>query len=109
VRLRAVMILYGQFLVPFGGEGGSNSADGSGEPGMAAIDAVAGLFVVDPSPGAAQATDLGLLSITDRTPQTAVGAEDQGSLPCGQGRARRIAFGSAQVRMGAGAGLGDAG
>ena len=43
--------------------------------------------------------DLDLLFITDRAPQSAAEAEVSGSLPYGQGRARRIAFGSAQVRV----------
>lgn len=43
--------------------------------------------------------DLDLLFITDRAPQTAAEAEVSGVLPYGQGRARRIAFGSAQVRV----------
>jgi esterase/lipase superfamily enzyme len=43
--------------------------------------------------------DLDLLFITDRAPQTAAEAEVSGALPYGQGRARRIAFGSAQVRV----------
>jgi hypothetical protein len=43
--------------------------------------------------------DLDLLFITDRAPQSAAEAEVSGPLPYGQGRARRIAFGSAQVRV----------
>lgn len=50
--------------------------------------------------------DLDLLYITDRAPPTAAEleawSEDQGPLPYGQERARRIAFGSAQVRVGPG-------
>jgi esterase/lipase superfamily enzyme len=43
--------------------------------------------------------DLDLLFITDRAPQTEAEAELSGPLPYGQGRARHIAFGSAQVRV----------
>jgi len=47
--------------------------------------------------------DLDLLFITDRAPPTAAELEaqgqDQGPLPYGQERAKRIAFGSAQVRV----------
>ena len=43
--------------------------------------------------------DLDLLFITDRGPQSVAEAELSGPLPYGQGRARRIAFGSAQVRV----------
>jgi esterase/lipase superfamily enzyme len=42
--------------------------------------------------------DLDLLFITDRAPET----EAEGTLPYGQERARRIVFGSAQVRVGPG-------
>jgi len=52
------------------------------------------------SPGTALASpDLDLLFITDRAPQTEAEAQLAGPLPYGQGRARHIAFGSAQVRM----------
>ena len=50
-----------------------------------------------------QSPDIDLLFITDRAPPTPaeleVQAEDEEPLPYGQQRARRIAFGSAQVRM----------
>ncbi len=48
-------------------------------------------------------TDLDLLFITDRAPPTAAEQEaqskEQGPLPYGQERAKRVAFGSAQVRV----------
>jgi esterase/lipase superfamily enzyme len=50
-----------------------------------------------------RSTDLDLLFITDRAPPTAAEQEaqgkEQGPLPYGQERAKRIAFGSAQVRV----------
>ena len=45
--LSVVMILYGESLIPFSDDGGSNFADRLGELGMAAIYAVGGLYVFD--------------------------------------------------------------
>jgi esterase/lipase superfamily enzyme len=53
--------------------------------------------VFDPAREPMQSPDLDLLFITNRAPQTEVDAEDP--LPYGQERARRIAFGSARVRV----------
>jgi esterase/lipase superfamily enzyme len=58
---------------------------------------------VEARQGPGQSPDIDLLFITDRAPPTPAEleaqAEDGGPLPYGQQRARRIAFGSAQVRM----------
>ena len=57
----------------------------------------------DRSLDSSQSPDLELLFITDRAPPTAAEIEAQAEgaepLPYGQERARRIAFGSAEVRM----------
>ena len=45
--LSVVMILYGESIIPFSDEGGANFADRLGELGMAAIYAVAALYVFD--------------------------------------------------------------
>ena len=45
--LSVVMILYGESIIPFSDEGGANFADRLGELGMAAIYAVAALYVLD--------------------------------------------------------------
>jgi len=45
--LSVVMILYGESIVPFSDAGGSNFMDRMGELGMAAIYAIAGLYVLD--------------------------------------------------------------
>lgn len=45
--LSVVMILYGESLIPFSDDGGSNFGDRLGELGMAAIYAVGGLYVLD--------------------------------------------------------------
>jgi hypothetical protein len=45
--LSVVMILYGESLIPFSDDGGSNFADRLGELGMAAIYAIGGLYVLD--------------------------------------------------------------
>ncbi len=62
-----------------------------------------GQTVFDRSQEARQSPDLDLLFITDRAPPTAdeleAQGQDQGPLPYGQERAKRIAFGSAQVRV----------
>lgn len=61
--------------------------------------------VFDPTvaPEQRRSPDLDLLFITDRAPPTAAELEaqskEQGSLPYGQERAKRIAFGSAEVRV----------
>jgi esterase/lipase superfamily enzyme len=55
--------------------------------------------VFDPAKEIRRSPDLDLLFITDRAPMTAAEAEIKGPLPYGQGRARHIAFGSAQVRV----------
>lgn len=55
--------------------------------------------VLDPAKEVGQSPDLDLLYITDRAPQTAAEAEETGPSPYGQERAKRIAFGSAQVRV----------
>ena len=58
---------------------------------------------VEADQGPGQSPDLDLLFITDRAPPTPAELEAQGQneepLPYGQQRARRIAFGSARVRM----------
>ncbi len=41
------MILYGESIIPFSDDGGSNFGDRLGELGMAAIYAVGGLYVLD--------------------------------------------------------------
>ena len=53
--------------------------------------------VFDQAKEVGQRPDLDLLYITDRAPQTAAEAEETGPSPYGQERAKRIAFGSAQV------------
>ncbi|NEX22358.1 DUF2955 domain-containing protein [Thiorhodococcus mannitoliphagus] len=45
--LSVVMILYGESIIPFSDAGGANFADRLGELGMAAIYAVAALYVLD--------------------------------------------------------------
>ena len=45
--LSVVMILYGESIIPFSDAGGANFADRMGELGMAAIYAVAALYVLD--------------------------------------------------------------
>ena len=55
--------------------------------------------VFDQAKEVGQRPDLDLLYITDRAPQTAAEAEETGPSPYGQERAKRIAFGSAQVRV----------
>ena len=45
--LSVVMILYGESIIPFSDEGGSNFIDRMGELGMAALYAIAGLYVLD--------------------------------------------------------------
>ena len=45
--LSVVMILYGESIIPFSDDGGSNFGDRLGELGMAAIYAVGGLYVLD--------------------------------------------------------------
>jgi len=45
--LSVVMILYGESVIPFSNEGGANFADRLGELGMAAIYAVAALYVLE--------------------------------------------------------------
>jgi hypothetical protein len=45
--LSVVMILYGESIIPFSDEGGANFADRLGELGMAAIYAIAALYVLD--------------------------------------------------------------
>ena len=55
--------------------------------------------VFEQSQESRQGPDLDLLFITDRAPQAAVEDQEQVPLPYGQERARRIAFGSAQVRV----------
>ena len=45
--LSVVMILYGESIIPFSDEGGANFADRMGELGMAAIYAIAALYVLD--------------------------------------------------------------
>jgi esterase/lipase superfamily enzyme len=59
--------------------------------------------VFDQSKEARRSPDLDLLFITDRESATAADGgtegEEQGAPPYGEGRARRIAFGSAQVRV----------
>jgi len=45
--LSVLMILYGESIVPFSDAGGSNFMDRMGELGMAAIYAIAGLYVLD--------------------------------------------------------------
>ncbi|RDE49421.1 MAG: alpha/beta hydrolase [Candidatus Accumulibacter meliphilus] len=59
--------------------------------------------VFDPSPAARQSPDVDLLFITDRAPPTAAEIAEQGKdagpLPYGQERGRRIAYGTALVRV----------
>jgi esterase/lipase superfamily enzyme len=55
--------------------------------------------VFDPAKEVRRSPDLDLLFITDRAPQTEADAAVEGPLPYGQGRARHLAFGSAQVRV----------
>ena len=45
--LSVLMILYGESIIPFSDEGGANFADRLGELGMAAIYAMAALYVLD--------------------------------------------------------------
>ena len=45
--LSVVMILYGESIVPFSDAGGANFIDRMGELGMAAVYAIAGLYVLD--------------------------------------------------------------
>lgn len=47
LALSVVMILYGESIIPFSNEGGANFADRLGELGMAAIYAVAGLYLLE--------------------------------------------------------------
>ncbi|MBK5971270.1 MULTISPECIES: alpha/beta hydrolase [Thiorhodovibrio] len=58
---------------------------------------------VEARQGLAQSQDIDLLYVTDRAPPTPAEleaqAKDETPLPYGQGRARHIAFGSAQVQM----------
>ncbi|MCU0836780.1 MAG: alpha/beta hydrolase [Chromatiaceae bacterium] len=51
---------------------------------------------------AQRTSNVDLLYITDRAPQTEAETAENGPLPYGQGRARRIAFGSAVVQVGPG-------
>ena len=54
--------------------------------------------ILNPMEVHGSSTDLDLLYITDRGPET----EPESNLPYGQSRARSIAFGSARVKIGPG-------
>jgi hypothetical protein len=66
--LSVVMILYGESIIPFSDEGGANFIDRLGELGMAALYAIAGLYVLDlyfPAKQAAPGTDPTAVAATE--------------------------------------------